>query len=170
MVPGIIPTDTTYEQKSKFGIYPERLSGSAFMLDRKSQKQAFLYRTLPSTLHGDYTRVPNHPLDLPAYEIKPVNSAWAAVDIDESADFLNGIRHIAGAGDPNLKNGIVIYTYTAGKSMPKDQAFDNADGDWCISKLSHKTWSNVPGRLSTSRPIDHPSLQWLLEIKNADLG
>ncbi|KAF7193632.1 Homogentisate 1,2-dioxygenase [Pseudocercospora fuligena] len=134
VTPGIIPSASTYEQNSQFGIYPERLSGSSFILQRSQQKQAFLYRLLPSTLHGKYRKVPNHALDKPGYDSGPVASAWAPLPMAEveSNDLLTGMKHIGGAGDPTLKNGVAIYAFTAGKSMPQNQAFDNADGDWCI--------------------------------------
>ncbi|KAJ3539636.1 hypothetical protein NM208_g5405 [Fusarium decemcellulare] len=132
VAPGIIPEGTTYQQKSKYGLYPERMSGSSFMVPRKESKQAFLYRLLPSTLHGNYKKVVDHPLNFRGIDMRPCSTVWTPVPVAEDQDFINGLRMVSGAGDPILKNGIAIYVYTAGKSMPANQAFDSADGDFCI--------------------------------------
>jgi homogentisate 1,2-dioxygenase len=39
---------------------------------------------------------------------------------------------VAGAGNPSLKNGIGIYVYAMGRSMPSTEAFYSADGDFLI--------------------------------------
>lgn len=136
---GIIPSESTYEQKGKFGVYPERLSGTSFTTPRAQNKQAFLYRLLPSTLHGEYVKVTDHPLNLKEISLQPSQSVWAPLSIVEEHDFLTGFQFLSGAGEPSLKSGVAIYSYTAGKSMPENQAFNNADGDWCISKVHLQT-------------------------------
>ncbi|KAJ5958213.1 uncharacterized protein N7479_005363 [Penicillium vulpinum] len=134
--PGIIPQGTTFLQKGKYGVYPERVSGTSFTVPRKDSKQTFLYRLLPSTCHDEFIEAIDHPFNASfaheALNFKPNQSMWAPIQITEEDDFVTGLRLIGGAGEPTMKKGVAYYAYTAGKSMPKNQAFDSADGDMCI--------------------------------------
>jgi homogentisate 1,2-dioxygenase len=66
------------------------------------------------------------------YQYSPSQSIWAPVRIDKEADFLTGLQCIGGAGNPTLKEGLAYYVFTAGKSMPSNQAFYSADGDFLL--------------------------------------
>ena len=50
---------------------------------------------------------------------------------NQKLNFVEGLVSIAGAGEPSLKQGISIYTYSANTSMGK-QSFYNSDGDFLI--------------------------------------
>lgn len=50
---------------------------------------------------------------------------------DQNADFVQGIRTIAGQGDPTLREGLAIHIYSANSPMLK-RAFCNNDGDLLI--------------------------------------
>lgn len=45
---------------------------------------------------------------------------------------MSGLHLLAGAGDIPTKNGLAIYIYTCGTSMPTTEAFYSADGDMLI--------------------------------------
>ena len=49
----------------------------------------------------------------------------------EKIDFVDGMKLIAGAGDPQMKSGLSIYNYVANASM-EQKAFYNSDGDFLI--------------------------------------
>lgn len=52
--------------------------------------------------------------------------------MDTTVDWPHSLKLVAGAGDPVLKHGLGIYIFAAGKSMPLNQAFYSADGDFLI--------------------------------------
>lgn len=62
----------------------------------------------------------------------PNQLRWDPFDLDETVDWIHGLKLVAGAGDPTMKHGIGIMIFAAGKSMPKNEAFYSADGDFLI--------------------------------------
>jgi homogentisate 1,2-dioxygenase len=46
-------------------------------------------------------------------------------------DFIQGLKSLAGAGDPACRSGLAIHIYTANTNMGKS-AFYNSDGDFLI--------------------------------------
>lgn len=59
---------------------------------------------------------------------------WSPFDLpaeDSRTDFLQGLRRVAGAGDPAIKAGLNIYVFAANRPMG-DKAFCNADGDMLL--------------------------------------
>ncbi|CEJ57654.1 hypothetical protein PMG11_06340 [Penicillium brasilianum] len=135
---GAIPSVINIPQSSKYGLYTERISGSSFTAPRKDSKQTWLYRLLPSTCHGEFTVLENHPFNSSQvsdskYQYSPSQSTWAPVRIAKEADFLTGLQLIGGAGNPTLKEGLAYYVFTAGQSMPPNQAFYSADGDFLLA-------------------------------------
>ncbi|KAJ5455646.1 uncharacterized protein N7458_003910 [Penicillium daleae] len=135
---GAIPSVINIPQKSKYGLYTERISGSSFTVPRKDSKQTWLYRLLPSTNHEEFSLIESHPFNLnhahdSKFQYSPSPSTWAPVRIAKEADFLTGLQMIGGAGNPTLKEGLTYYFFTAGKSMPPNQAFYSADGDFLLA-------------------------------------
>lgn len=57
---------------------------------------------------------------------------WSPFDLDDSSDWVTGLRHVAGAGDPTVKMGIGIMIFAAGKDMDEHSAFSSGDGDFLI--------------------------------------
>lgn len=137
---GAIPSVINIPQKSKYGLYTERISGSSFTAPRKDSKQTWLYRLLPSTCHEEFSLMESHPFNLEhapnsKYQYSPSQSTWAPVRIAIEADFLTGLRLIGGSGNPTLREGLAYYFFTTGKSMPSNQAFYSADGDFLLGML-----------------------------------
>ncbi len=65
----------------------------------------------------------------PRVKVSPTQLAWRPLDIPtEPTDFISGLKTIAGAGDPTLREGLAIHMYLANTSMGK-KAFCNNDGD-----------------------------------------
>ncbi|GKT94068.1 homogentisate 1,2-dioxygenase [Colletotrichum tofieldiae] len=137
-VPGSLPIGQNSPQKPPHGLYAEKLSGTAFTAPRHDNKQAWLYRILPSCAHPPYTATSAPSPETKAQPSKlqyiPNQLRWDPFDHDESKswDFVAGMRLVAGAGDPTLKQGIGMYVYAAGKSMDDKAAFYSADGDLLI--------------------------------------
>ena len=118
-----------------------------------------LYRIRPSVAHQGFTDLPDNPdvstvapaviytiltspqvestfLPLnPKVRVSPTQLAWSPLDIptlkDGPVDFVEGLKTIAGGGDPSLHEGLAIHMYLANASMEK-KAFINNDGDMLI--------------------------------------
>jgi homogentisate 1,2-dioxygenase len=70
----------------------------------------------------------------PKVHISPTQLAWHPFDLppdSEKVDFTQGIKTVAGNGDPTLHEGLAIHIYAANTSMGK-RAFCNSDGDFLI--------------------------------------
>jgi len=117
------------------------MTGSSFVAPRAENLSAWLYRIRPSVAHQGFTKLPENP-DLesnflplnPKVHVSPTQLAWHPFDLPpESAevDFVDGLKTIAGNGDPTLKEGLAIHVYTANASMG-NKAFCNNDGDMLI--------------------------------------
>lgn len=66
--------------------------------------------------------------------VSPTQLAWLPMDIpaeSDGVDFVTGLKTIAGAGDPSLREGLATHIYAATKSM-NQRAFVNSDGDYLI--------------------------------------
>ncbi|SPN99043.1 probable homogentisate 1,2-dioxygenase [Cephalotrichum gorgonifer] len=135
---GALPIGTNSPQKPPHGLYAEKLSGTAFTAPRHENKQSWLYRILPSCAHPPYQEAQGQSEDSTADFSKlryiPNQLRWDPFDHDQSKslDFVEGLRLVAGAGDPTLKQGIGMYVFAAGKSMDEREAFYSADGDLLI--------------------------------------
>ncbi|KAM3552788.1 hypothetical protein MY1884_007020 [Beauveria asiatica] len=144
-VEGTLPIGHNNPQKPPYGLYAEKLSGTAFTAPRHENKQTWLYRILPSCAHPPYgpaektaaaNGVDGAALDDGASKLHyiPNQLRWDPFDHNAAhdLDFVSGLRLIAGAGDATLKSGLGIYVFTAGKSMDEQAAFYSADGDVLI--------------------------------------
>ncbi|KAI1361671.1 homogentisate 1,2-dioxygenase [Xylaria arbuscula] len=137
-VPDALPVGQNSPQKPPHGLYAEKLSGTAFTAPRHENQQSWLYRILPSCAHPPLASITDGPYasDKPSdparLEYIPNQLRWDPFDHNDESDFVSGMRLVAGAGDPTLKQGIGIYIYAAGKSMDDHSAFYSADGDLLI--------------------------------------
>ncbi|KAH7131102.1 homogentisate-dioxygenase [Dactylonectria macrodidyma] len=137
-IPGALPVGANSPQKPPYGLYAEKFSGTAFTAPRPSNLQSWLYRILPAAAHRPFdlakTQQAGHTLrgSVPEYTQVPNQLRWDPFDVDEDANFVAGLRLVAGAGDPAVKSGLAIYVYGAGRSMDARRAFYSADGDFLI--------------------------------------
>jgi homogentisate 1,2-dioxygenase len=66
--------------------------------------------------------------------VSPTQLAWHPFDLPPAStkvDFIDGLKTLAGNGDPTLREGLAIHMYLANASMEK-RAFVNSDGDMLI--------------------------------------
>ncbi len=137
-IKGALPIGANSPQKPPYGLYAEKLSGTAFTAPRHENQQSWLYRILPSSAHAPFS-----PLESPADKADgeersqklhqiPNQLRWDPFDLDETVDWVRSLHLVAGAGDPTLKSGIGIFIYAAGKDMDPHEAFYSADGDFLI--------------------------------------
>lgn len=139
---GTLPIGQNSPQKASYGLYNEKLSGTSFMAPRHENKQTWVYRILPSCTHNPYKPVNKTSLKLNGDGSKSENGLhfipnqlqWSPFDHDSSKglDFPAGLRKVAGAGDPAIKEGCGVFIYAAGRSMDEKSAYYSADGDLLI--------------------------------------
>ncbi|KAI7866422.1 homogentisate 1,2-dioxygenase [Spinellus fusiger] len=137
-IKGALPKGQNTPQQCPFNLYAEQLSGTAFTVPRTHNYRSWLYRIRPSVVH-----TPFEPVDACSSLVSKFNDScivtptqirWSPFDMPAATDkvnFVEGLRTLAGAGDPACRNGLAIHIYTANTSMDK-LAFYNADGDFLI--------------------------------------
>jgi len=137
--PGSLPKVQNTPQKCPYGLYAEQLSGTAFTAPRDQNRRSWQYRIRPSVVHNKWqketTRNSKITNNFNETEPNPAQLRWKPFPIpkksDGNVDFVEGIRTLAGAGDPRCRNGLAISIYCCNSSM-KDKAFYSADGDMLI--------------------------------------
>lgn len=141
-LPGVLPQACNTPQNCKYDLFSEQLNGTPFVSPRSSLLNAWFYRIRPSVVHGPFKQQPEQQ-DLEAV-FSPVNQnvsftpqdyGWSKFPLprpeDGEVDFVDGLKTIAGHGDPSLKEGVAVHVYLANTSMKK-RAFCNNDGDMLI--------------------------------------
>lgn len=136
-IQGALPVGHNSPQKCPYGLYAEKLSGTAFTAPRHENQQTWVYRIIPAAAHEPFTEV--DPSTYHTSLSKDVNSLrqipnqlrWNPFDLDENVDWVRGLHLVAGAGDPTTKTGLGILLFAAGKDMG-NEAFYSADGDFLI--------------------------------------
>ncbi|KAJ9149917.1 Homogentisate 1,2-dioxygenase [Pleurostoma richardsiae] len=140
-IPGALPVGANSPQKPPYGLYAEKLSGTAFTAPRSENLQSWLYRILPSAAHSTFERyetielgscglstsIPNAML----HQI-PNQLRWDPFDLEEDVDWIHGLKLLGGAGSPVLKTGLSIFIFAAGKDMAANAAFYSSDGEFLI--------------------------------------
>ncbi|KAF7122328.1 hypothetical protein CNMCM5793_000285 [Aspergillus hiratsukae] len=139
-VPGTIPQGQNSPRNVRFGLYAEQITATAFVAPRHANKKAWLYRARPAVAHEGFTELPDNkdtesnflPLN-PRVHVSPTQLAWHPFEIPtgEEVDFVNGLKTVAGSGDPTLREGLAIHVYTANTGMKK-KAYVNSDGESLI--------------------------------------
>ncbi|KAJ9138241.1 Homogentisate 1,2-dioxygenase [Pleurostoma richardsiae] len=137
-VKGALPIGQNSPQKPPLGLYTEKLSGTAFTAPRNENQQSWLYRILPSAAHSAFELVHQDGVSndsLPASTTLhhvPNQMRWDPFDLDTSSDWVGGLHHVAGVGDPSMKSGIGIMIFAVGRDMDDHVAFHSGDGDFLI--------------------------------------
>ncbi|KAL4949274.1 Homogentisate 1,2-dioxygenase [Aspergillus filifer] len=134
-IAGALPVGQNSPQKAPYGLYAEKLSGTAFTAPRNENKQTWVYRILPAASHENFVEEDPNTYqtitDSKRLQHIPNQLRWDPFDLDETVDWVHGLHQVAGSGDPTIKQGLGILLYAAGKDMGKE-AFYSADGDFLI--------------------------------------
>ncbi|OAL21428.1 homogentisate 1,2-dioxygenase [Fonsecaea nubica] len=142
-IDGALPIAQNTPQRPPFGLYTEKISGSAFQAGRGENQQTWLYRILPAAVHRPFEPLASDEdgdseatdTNFNAYDnlIRiPTQVRWDPFDIDEKADWIHSMRLICGAGDVACKSGVGYFIFTAGQSMDPKTAFFSTDGELLI--------------------------------------
>lgn len=135
-IDGALPVAANSPQTPPYGLYTEKLSGTAFTAPRHENLQSWLYRILPASVHAPFqpresSTYTTNPGDYKLQQI-PNQIRWDPFDLDETVDWVHGLHLVAGAGDPAMKTGVGYFIFAAGKDMHPNEAFYSADGDFLI--------------------------------------
>jgi homogentisate 1,2-dioxygenase len=134
-VPGALPQGRNSPQRAPFALYPELLSGTAFTAPRHENRRTWMYRRQPSVVAGRY-----EPMEHafwrsggdPRTALAPEPMRWAPLPIETvDADFIDGMRTLAGNGDVEAQTGLSVHVYLATRTMDR-RAFVNADGEMLV--------------------------------------
>ncbi|CAK7207984.1 hypothetical protein SEUCBS139899_010818, partial [Sporothrix eucalyptigena] len=142
-IPGSLPVGGNSPQKCPYGLYAEKLSGTAFTAPRDVNLQSWLYRIQPSAAHErfkPYVALDGNPEnteptaspDTATWHYIPDQLRWSPFDIDAGRDWTSGLRLVSGSGSPVAKTGLGIYIYSIGQDMQPRTAFYSADGDYLV--------------------------------------
>ncbi|KTC93800.1 MULTISPECIES: homogentisate 1,2-dioxygenase [Legionella] len=125
-IPGALPKEQNSPQQCPLGLYAEQLSGSAFTRPRHLNLHSWLYRTLPSVVHGDYAPYLKAKSLTFAKDQAPNPLRWSPLQPPTlHQDFVDGLFYIAGN---NIANAFI---YQCNQSM-KNRYFSNSDGEMLI--------------------------------------
>ncbi|KAI8340485.1 homogentisate 1,2-dioxygenase [Chlamydoabsidia padenii] len=134
-----LPKGQNTPQKCPYNLYAEQLSGTAFTVPRSHNQRSWLYRIRPSVVHTPYEPL-THDLLVSHFSggdqciVTPSQLRWSPFDLpgeSEQVNFIDGIKTVAGAGEPSCRTGLAIHIYTANANM-NQTAFYNSDGDMLI--------------------------------------
>ena len=136
-IPGSLPAAQNAPQKCPKDLYAEQLTGTAFTAPRHLNQRTWLYKIRPTVAGqtpyeaidaGSFTN------DFSKFVFNPSQLRWKEFPLvkeSESVDFVQGIKTMAGTGDPASKHGLAIYMYSCNRSMD-NKAFYSSDGDFLI--------------------------------------
>lgn len=135
-IAGALPVGANSPQKPPFGLYAEKLSGTAFTAPRNENLQTWLYRILPSAAHSSFEPYQASASGSSNFGAQlhsiPNQLRWDPFDLSNDDDWILGLRYIAGAGDPAMKSGLGIYIYAVGRDMDAHTALCSSDGDMLV--------------------------------------
>jgi len=136
-IAGALPERQNSPQQCNLGLYAEQLSGSAFTRPRHNNLHSWLYRLIPSVVHGDFTHYPCAMTNPLAALQAPNPMRWSAMPEPEvKQDFVDGLFHMAGN---HLSNA---YLYQCNQSMDS-RFFSNRDGEMLLVPYSGKIRLNT---------------------------
>lgn len=132
-ITGALPIGQNSPQKCPYGLYAEKISGTAFTAPRWENQQTWVYRIIPSAVHSSFKLVEDRTNCLkPVFHQLRNQLRWDPFDLNPTASWLDGLHLVAGAGDPAMKSGVGYYIYAPGRSIAPHTATYSADDDLLI--------------------------------------
>jgi homogentisate 1,2-dioxygenase len=129
-----LPRGRNSPQHPPFNLYPELISGTAFMAARATNRRTWTYRRQPAVVTGAYQPYGRQWSEESRSSdvIAPNPLRWKPFALPvEPTDFLDGIRPLVSCGSPDAQAGISVHVYLANTSMDR-RAFVNADGEMLV--------------------------------------
>lgn len=145
---GALPLEQNAPQSNPYNLYTEQLSGTAFTAPRAQNLRSWLYRLLPSVVHGEFSLVSTQCKPKFANPLPPNQLRWQAISMpNEPCDFIDGLIMMASNGDYHTQSGGGVYYYRLNQSMTR--YFYDADGELLlVPQLGQLEIRTEMGRLS----------------------
>jgi homogentisate 1,2-dioxygenase len=123
-VSGALPRNQNSPQHCPLGLFAEQLSGTSFTRPRQNNLHSWLYRILPSVVHGNYSLYDKELIQPFHSEQSPNPLRWSPLDGSPSKkhDFVDSLFHFAG------NHSVNAYLYHCTQSM-QNKYFSNNDGE-----------------------------------------
>ncbi|RDW61828.1 uncharacterized protein DSM5745_10500 [Aspergillus mulundensis] len=141
VIPGTLPAAINNPRRTRFGLYTEGLTDSAFVAPRDANFSTFMYRARPAMAHDGYRDSFTHKSNLENCFL-PLNAKvqplTGETDFDPfpipetDTDFIDGLHTLLGSGDPNLRQGLAQHVYAINTDMDH-RALCNSDGQTLIT-------------------------------------
>ena len=163
-VAGAVPARINGPRRPAHGLFPEQINGTGFTAERSRNRRTWLYRLRPAVTHRPFAPMtadgpvpppPRFESDFRAALHDPTPQRYRPVPPPTAAvDWLDSVDTFAGAGDPNLRQGLAVHLFAATRDM--DRVFVNIDGDLLLAPESGRLrirtelgWLDVvPGELA----------------------
>jgi len=133
-IAGALPRRQNAPRRGPFGLYPELLNGTPFTVRSAENSRVWMYRIRPSFSHAAFLPLPPARFAAELGDVDPNRTRWRPLPIPAapaSADFLDGLVTLGGAGDPTAGPGYLVHLYAANADMA-DRSFADADGDLLV--------------------------------------
>ena len=133
-LPGALPAHQNSPRQVPLGLYAEQINGTSFTVPRAHNQRSWLYRIMPSVAHGPFEPLEHTGVDLAYLGETPTPDlvGWRPLPIpgkeEGRVDFVDGLRTVAGSGDPADERGLAVHIYAANAPMV-DRAMYDGDGD-----------------------------------------
>ncbi|WP_199554108.1 homogentisate 1,2-dioxygenase [Sandaracinobacteroides hominis] len=131
-IAGALPVGRNSPQRPPLGLFAEQFSGTAFTAPRHENRRSWLYRRLPSAMHGEYRPLAAGGVQAPPFAdgvLTPNRLRWSPLPLPEhGADWLDGLHTLAGNGSAEEATGVSVHLYACNRSMT-GRAFASFDGE-----------------------------------------
>jgi homogentisate 1,2-dioxygenase len=118
--PGILPRGRNSPQRPAQGLVSELISGTTFTAPRSLNRRTYVFRAMPSVIHGRYQPAESKTFATPPFTSppNPNQMRWDPFDVpDTEQDFVDGMFTICGNGSPNGQSGTALHIYRATAPM-----------------------------------------------------
>jgi homogentisate 1,2-dioxygenase len=136
--PGILPRGRNSPQRPARGLVSELISGTTFTAPRSLNRRTYVFRAMPSVIHGRFAQAESKTFATPPFTAPPDPNQmrWDPLQVpDTEQDFVDGMFTICGNGSPNAQSGTALHIYRATAPMT-DRFFLDADGELLVMPVS----------------------------------
>ncbi|KAI1832372.1 hypothetical protein CBS147337_6630 [Penicillium roqueforti] len=91
-IKGALPIGQNSPQKCPYGLYAEKISGTAFTAPRWENQQTWVYRIIPSAAHGPFEPVSSGKSSKADFNQTPNQLRWDPFNITADVDWIQGLH------------------------------------------------------------------------------
>ncbi|MGA2826292.1 MAG: homogentisate 1,2-dioxygenase [Streptosporangiaceae bacterium] len=120
---GALPHGRNSPQQPALGLVSELISGTTFTAPRALNRRTYVFRAMPSVVHGRYQPTEVKTFATPPFTQppNPNQMRWDPFEIPAGdQDFVDGMLTICGNGSPDAQSGTALHVYRATVPMRAD--------------------------------------------------